>query len=469
MTKRQTRRPTADAEGILPFRIDPDPLRTPIVSFSGLPLIAEAFRGLGLQASCRRHLALKQRERGFSEAQMIESFALMLAAGGECLDDFNRLREEQGLPMLLGYQAASPDAARRFLYAFHDDAILAKRPADAAAWIPPESKPLRGLARINQDLVTHTAAALPTPLVRTATLDHDATIIESHNRAALPHYKGGRGYQPSLIVWAETDLVVADEFRDGNVPAGTWNRQLIQQAFDALPNTVRNRFFRADSACYEHEVLRYLRREQIGFAISADLSESLVKHIKALPENAWKPLDGDREWAEVLFVPGDALFEPASVQPDRYLAIRWKPRQLSLWEADGYRYFAIVTNLPWKGPKLIDWHRQKAGTIEHVHRVLKDELGLGVMPCARFGADAAWTRLNVITYNLMTVVRTLALPKDLRRARPKRLRFEILQLAGIVIRHARCVIVRLGCSAKRIRTLIEARYQLAGLALSGSG
>ena len=472
MTKRPNRRPTADAEGILPFRIDPEPLRTPILSFSGLPLIAEAFRGLGLDSSCRRHLTLKKRDRGFTEAQMVESFALMLAAGGECLDDFNRLREETALPLLLGYQPTAPDAARRFLYDFHDDAILDGRPATAGtAWVPPESRPLLGLASVNHDLVDRAAAALPTALQRTATLDHDATIIESHNHAALPHYKGGRGYQPSLVVWAETDLVIADEFRDGNVPAGAWNRRLIEQAFDALPKTVRTRLFRSDSACYDHEVLRYLRQAQIGFAISADLTESLVRHIKDLPETAWKSLAGDpdREWAEVIFVPGEALFEPASVQPDRYLAILWKPRQLSLWENDGYRYFAIVTNLPWKGPKLIGWHREKAGTIEHVHRILKDELGLGVMPCARFGADAAWARLNVITYNLMTVVRTLALPKDLRRARPKRLRLEILQLAGVVIRHARCVIVRLGVSAKRIRTLIEARYQLAGLALSGYG
>jgi hypothetical protein len=27
------------------------------------------------------------------------------------------------------------------------------------------------------------------------------------------------GYQPLLAVWAETGLVLADQFRDGNVPA----------------------------------------------------------------------------------------------------------------------------------------------------------------------------------------------------------------------------------------------------------
>jgi four helix bundle protein len=41
-------------------------------------------------------------------------------------------------------------------------------------------------------------------------------IIESHKKEALPHYKGGRGYQPSLVYWVEQDVVVADEFRDGN-------------------------------------------------------------------------------------------------------------------------------------------------------------------------------------------------------------------------------------------------------------
>jgi hypothetical protein len=38
-------------------------------------------------------------------------------------------------------------------------------------------------------------------------------------REALYTYEGSRGYQPMLAVWAEMDGVLADEFRDGNVPA----------------------------------------------------------------------------------------------------------------------------------------------------------------------------------------------------------------------------------------------------------
>jgi hypothetical protein len=43
------------------------------------------------------------------------------AAGGECLDDFERLRADPGLGELLGHEVPSPEAARKFLYAFHEE------------------------------------------------------------------------------------------------------------------------------------------------------------------------------------------------------------------------------------------------------------------------------------------------------------------------------------------------------------
>jgi len=91
-----------------------------------------------------------------------------------------------------------------------------------------------------------------------ATLDHDATVLESHKREAQPHYKGGRGYQPAVVYWAEQDLVVADEFRDGNVPAAMDNLRLIRRAFGSLPSTAKELYFRADSACYDESVLKWL-------------------------------------------------------------------------------------------------------------------------------------------------------------------------------------------------------------------
>jgi hypothetical protein len=469
MSKHRQRLPGADSQGILPYRIDPEPL-TGATSFSGLPLLAEAFRALGLDTEVPRLVGIKRRNRGPTDAQMVESFLLMLVGGGECIDDLKRLREEPALGELLGYVPPPPDGGRHFLYGFHDETIMAGRPATPnTAWVPAESKPLAGLAEVNRLLVERFAGLLPDKATRVATLDHDASIIESRNREARLHYKGGRGYQPVFVVWSELDVVVADEFRDGNVPAGAFNLPLVKRAFEALPATVTERYFRADSACYDQTVLSYLRHARIGFAVSADMSTSLRGSIAALPAKAWKPLDEGREYAEVLFVPATVLFEPNEIAPDRYIAIRKRPRQPTLWEQDGYSYWAVVTNLDWKARAVLEWHRGKAGTIEHFHLVAKHELGLGVMPCSRFGADAAWSRLNVLAFNLLEVLKRTALPPSLKRARPKRLRFEIIRLAGVIVRHARCVTVRLACSAARIAELIAARFQLAGMALVMSG
>lgn len=58
-----------------------------------------------------------------------------------------------------------------------------------------------------------------------------------------------------MAVWAESDLIVHDEFHDGNVPAGCGNVRILERAVAALPSGVTQRFVRGDSALYEHEVL----------------------------------------------------------------------------------------------------------------------------------------------------------------------------------------------------------------------
>ena len=100
--------------------------------------------------------------------------------------------------------------------------------------------------------------------------------------------------------------------------------------------------------------------------------------------------------------------------------------------------------------KLIEWHREKAGTIEGVHDVLKNELATGVLPSKYFEANAAWLRLAVISYNVLTALKRLALPADLLRARPKRLRFLIFYTAGRLVHHARQLCLRLARKAEGI-------------------
>jgi hypothetical protein len=60
--------------------------------------------------------------------------------------------------------------------------------------------------------------------------------------------------------------------------------------------------------------------------------------------------------------------------------------------------------------------------IEHTHDVLMNELAGAALPSQKFGANAAWLRLNVILYNLLSAYKRVGLPEKFHTARPKRLR-----------------------------------------------
>lgn len=201
------------------------------------------------------------------------------------------------------------------------------------------------------------------------------------------------------------------------MPAGSGNRRVVEQALAALPVGIDAIRLRADSALYEQALLRWLEAKGIGYAISADMSPELAAAVRALPESAWQleREDGDalRHWAEVPYVPSDGVSAKDRPAPPRYLALRITKKQGRLF-ADGgeVKHFAIVTNLPdpdgGSGLDLIRWHRAKAGTVEHAHHVLTNELAAEALPSQRFGANAAWFRLNVMLYNLLSAFKRVA-------------------------------------------------------------
>ena len=460
-------------QGILPYVVEVMNKPEGITAWAGLPSVLDAMRAFGLDEEIREQIRVRKRDRGYSESKKVEALVLLMAAGGECVDDIQMLKGDAGLCRLVG-DFPSADALLKFLYAFHDELLIEKARCqlteDRVAFIPEENRALQGLAGVNKALVHRVAAQ---GNCRRATLDHDATIQESHKREAQPHYKGGRGYQPSAIYWVEQDLVIADEYRDGNVPAAMENLRLIQRGFRSLPDGIEERYFRADSACYDEQILKWLvdsEREngpkgEIGFTISADMTRTLHDMCAAVPENRWKLVEErvhETVWcSEVEFTPGNW---PKDARPLRYLAIRFRARQGELFgNGNCLKYLAVVTNRHGEAVDLLRWHWQKAGTIELVHDVSKNELAARVPPCGRFGADAAWYRISLLTYNLLSALKSVALPAAMSNARPKRLRFSLFNIAGRIVSRGGKVILRIAAQVERMVKLTEARARLSAL------
>lgn len=132
------------------------------------------------------------------------------------------------------------------------------------SFIMPSSAPVEGLQSVQAGVVRRIAqlyAEQQQPL-RRATVDQEATIIERHKEAARAHYEGGRGYQPMVAIWAEADLVLADEFRDGHVPAHQEPLTCAKLAFAALPENIQERYFRGASACHENSLFGWLQHAE---------------------------------------------------------------------------------------------------------------------------------------------------------------------------------------------------------------
>jgi hypothetical protein len=318
-----------------------------------------------------------------------------------------------------------------------------------------------------------------------------------------------------VVYWVEQDVIVADEFRDGNgwgaceptegrrterrsptAPrrphAGKGPLEVVRRAFAALPDSVEERRFRADSAAYEEHLLKWLAApaQRIArFTVSGDMCQELRALCEALPLDRWRPYpceprdDETVSWAEVEYTPGKWS---KSSEPLRTLVKRIQKRQGLLF-ANGAEvlFVSVVTNdRATDGTELLRWHYQKAGQIEIAHDVLKNELGAGVLPCGAFGANAAWFRLCCLTYNVLSALKTIGLPPTLADARPKRLRFSVFNIPARIVSHARRLFARAAAVLCNVAELLASRRRLradwaerraasllepAGLAFAASG
>ena len=192
------RRQREGHQGILPFVIRHG-TGEEVTAHAGLPLVVEAMRAVRVEEGVEAQLTVAKGQRGFSATEKLEALLLLVAGGGDRIEDIRILAEDQGLLRLLDRALPSPDTLLDFLGAFDGRQVWEQRPEAEKSWVPPESAPLAGLFEVNRGLVGRAAGRQTT----TATIDHDGTIIAAHKREAVVAYEGTRGDQPVVAVWVE--------------------------------------------------------------------------------------------------------------------------------------------------------------------------------------------------------------------------------------------------------------------------
>ncbi|MDA8332825.1 MAG: transposase [Candidatus Dormibacteraeota bacterium] len=94
------------------------------------------------------------------------------------------------------------------------------------------------------------------------------------------------------------------------------------------------------------------------------------------------------------------------------------------------------------------------------------DCGLGNFPCHRLQANQVWLFLVQLAQNLLCWAKRTCLGPDFLLARPKRLRYQLLQVAGRLVHTGRRSILRLDVRWPWARELELAFTRLRSLPLS---
>jgi len=452
------------AQGVLGFQYQAERGTSGTTALGGLPIYLDLAVKLGLTAAIRRFVRVAGAQ-GWLDLQMVLALIFLNLAGGESVEDLERLEHDAGFQRVLreiergvlsrserrslksrwrkqrSRAVPSPSSALEWLSRFHDETAEQARVA-GKAFIWPMTEALRSLWQVNQSLVASIQAHHPETV---ATLDMDATLIETSKRQAFHCYKGFKAYQPLNCWCAEPE----------------------------------NRSDPAERAL-----------GVIEFAVSADVTREFRKAVLSVSDADWRPLyrpiDGvpsktDQEWAEVCFVPSWAGNSRNRAEY-RFIALREPFGQLDIGDADQLPFpteefdkkgrmklFGIVTNRNIPGDEVIWWLRERCGKSEEVHAVMKDDLAGGRLPSGRFGANAAWWATMILSHNLNAAMKRLVLGPNWVSRRLKAVRYHLINLPGRVVSKSRQLIIRISETGHVLARLLAARRTIRDLQPSPPG
>ena len=467
--------------------VEKTPEATP---YAGALPFMKMYEGMGLMNVINKNLNVRG-SKGYKDSDHILSMVTMQVLGGNAIDDLVTLKqnlEVNASPIKI----PSPTAARAFMSFFHDEEE-AKRQEQGQSYIPQMNEHLAGFDVIHAHIFHQAYKFKP---LESITLDQDATFIPTSNKDALRNYHGDKAYGALNTYCPEYDIMVGTQFRGGNVPAGYEQLEELKRILSALPEGIKKVTIRSDTAGYQEDILRYCaegKNERFGvinFTVSCKVVDTFKNAAKAVPEKDWKPVEKEeikggvtelkktgQEWAEVNYVPDWMVKSKGEY---RFIAIREctelkkgenlsqmtisevvedmereneQIKRLHLTEMKGlaYKVFGIVTNmLEEDGSKTVVYHHERCGKSEEVHRILKDELGGGHVASGKFGVEAAWWNISVLSLSLLNIFKRNFLPPESHALRPKAMRYTFFVMIGKFVKHARKLVLKVYSTSERV-------------------
>jgi hypothetical protein len=428
-----------------------------VTGVAGIALFGELLDHLGLvQAADRRGLR-PIGPGGYSGGECYRPVVELQLAGGDFISDVAMLQDEATKRLRGSHALPSHTTLYRFL-AGADLGRVAKAMA------------------VNRDMMRRAWAMGAAPRPGILTIDPDATYIDTYGKqkeGSKFSYKGEVQMSPLVGVCGETGDVLALRARGGNAHPARKLASFVDECVAAIPPGARPNYqlwLRVDSAGFSKSVVEAAVKHSAAFSITCKQNSSVRKAIEALatdPETTWvdaKDADGELAGSEV----AETIYRFA--KRDLRLIVRRQRKatgeQLSFDDLGGWRFFAMITNIPPVFATATDidhHHRLRGGAPEEAIRQLKEDFGMNHAPLQSFPANWLWWLASALAYNVARWVRVLALPEPFRTCRGKRLRAGFFNVPARVVRTSRRLYLRLPRAYRHATAFIKALERLRAL------
>lgn len=407
-------------------------------SFGGLILLRKALKEIGLIDHMKEVFYLKGYIElgGYQDHVILEAIILLLASGGTSFSDWEYLTADPGFQKMFG-DCMSVDTLERYLKRL----VVTEITHDGAQGRVAFSTLLE---IIHKEMIAKAYALAGSP--KKLTIDLDAALFATGKHDALFCYEKMKAYQPFVAYCPELKMVIAHEFRDGNIAPQTGYKRVIQRCVALFPGVTWT--VRSDSAGYQVELMDWMENQGIEYYVTADQFELMREILRK--QKPWQPyvsngVTTEQECAEIAYVTTFSSQEELKLRSKfmRFIAVRkLKNGQLEIG-ADDYVYQVIATNSKERNLNLIlKTHWKRCGSVEYAHSQLKSGCGLKNFPSGDFGVNAAWFSLSVLTHNVLKFLQEHVLPGKLQDCEIKTLQFRFIRAAAWIKHKARQTVLR---------------------------
>ena len=250
--------------------------RTRGVSAGGIGAMHLLATRVGLGAAIDAYLHLLKRHLPYHESDHVLNIVYNILAGGTCLEDIERQRNDEAFLDALGAQRIpDPTTAGDFCRRFSQDDVVM-------------------LMEIVNKVRLDVWKRQREEFFEEAVIDVDGTLAATYGECKEGmdiSYKGQWGYHPLVVSLASTGEVLYLVNRSGTRPSHEGAAEWLDRAIDlCLRGGFRKIRLRGDTDFTQAGELDRWDADGVEFVFGIDAMPNLVKIASNLPQTAWKPL-----------------------------------------------------------------------------------------------------------------------------------------------------------------------------------